>query len=80
MRPSFRSSLTGDRCCWPSALFDSPASLAFGTGAGEQQNLFVTNLGWSKKFIPQRTWPGPALVKVDAGAPGRPLHEAIVRD
>jgi len=58
----------------PSALFDTPASLAFGTGAGEQQNLFVTNLGWSKRFIPGGTWPGAALVKVDAGAPGRPLH------
>jgi sugar lactone lactonase YvrE len=57
----------------PSARFDTPASLAFGTGAGEQQNLFVTNLGWMVKFIPERTWPGPALLKVAAGAPGRPL-------
>ena len=57
----------------PSALFDTPASLAFGTGAGEQQNLFVTNLGWMVRFIPQGTWPGPALLKVAAGVPGRPL-------
>ena len=57
----------------PSALFDTPASLAFGTGGGEQQNLFVTNLGWMVRFIPQGTWPGPALLKVAAGAPGRPL-------
>jgi len=57
----------------PSALFDTPASLAFGTGAGEQQNLFVTNLGWMVRFIPAGTWPGAALVKVHAGAPGRPL-------
>ena len=57
----------------PSALFDTPASLAFGTGAGEQQNLFVTNLGWMERFIPPGTWPGAALVKVHAGAPGRPL-------
>jgi sugar lactone lactonase YvrE len=57
----------------PSALFDTPASLAFGTGAGEQQNLFVTNLGWMVRFIPQGTWPGAALVKVHAGVPGRPL-------
>jgi sugar lactone lactonase YvrE len=57
----------------PSAPFDTPASLAFGTGAGEQQNLFVTNLGWMERFIPPGTWPGAALVKVNAGAPGRPL-------
>jgi len=57
----------------PSAQFDFPASLAFGTGAGEQQNLFVTNLGWMKNYISSMTWPGPALVKVPAGAPGRPL-------
>jgi len=29
----------------PSAPFDTPVSLAFGTGAGEQQIRFVTNLG-----------------------------------
>jgi sugar lactone lactonase YvrE len=61
----------------PSAPFDFPASLAFGTGAGEQQNLFVTNLGWMKRFPlippPALGWPGAALVKVAAGAPGRPL-------
>ena len=57
----------------PSAPLDMPASLAFGTGAGEQQNLFVTNLGWMVRFIPRGTWPGPALVKIPAGAPGRPL-------
>jgi len=57
----------------PSAQFDFPASLAFGTGAGEQQNLFVTNLGWMVRFFPGGTWPGAALAKVDAGAPGRPL-------
>ena len=57
----------------PSAQFDFPASLAFGTGAGEQQNLFVTNLGWMKNYISSMTWPGAALVKVPAGAPGRPL-------
>ena len=57
----------------PSALFDFPASLAFGTGAGEQQNLFVTNLGWMVRYVPGRPWPGSAVVKVRAGAPGRPL-------
>jgi sugar lactone lactonase YvrE len=60
----------------PSAPFDTPASLAFGTGAGEQQHLFVTNLGWMIRFIaqPPSPWPGPALVKVPAGVPGRPFH------
>jgi hypothetical protein len=57
----------------PSAPFDPPASLAFGTGAGEQQNLFVTNLGWMVKYLPGRPWPGSALVKVRADVPGRPL-------
>ena len=57
----------------PSAQLDFPASLAFGTGAGEQQNLFITNLGWTKNYVPSLTWPGAALVKVHAGAPGRPL-------
>jgi sugar lactone lactonase YvrE len=57
----------------PSAPFDTPASLAFGTGTGEQQNLFVTNLGWMVRFIPQGTWPGAAIVKTQAGVPGRPL-------
>ena len=63
---------------WPDAYtrapLDTPASLAFGTGAGEQQMLFVTNLGWMSTLVPGPTWPGPGLVKVDAGVPGRPLH------
>jgi sugar lactone lactonase YvrE len=57
----------------PSALLDFPASLAFGTGAGEQQNLFVTNLGWMVRYFPGKEWPGTAVVKVRAGMPGRPL-------
>lgn len=57
------------------APLDTPASLAFGTGAGEQQNLFIANLGWTKDMVPiPRAWPGPGLVKVDAGFPGRPLQ------
>jgi len=58
----------------PSAPFDTPASLAFGTGAGERQNLFVTNLGMMAGIRPGLPWPGPALVKVPAGTPGRPLQ------
>ena len=58
----------------PSAPFDTPPSLAFGTGCGEQQNLFVTNLGWMARIVPVRPWPGPSLLKIPAGAPGLPLH------
>jgi sugar lactone lactonase YvrE len=56
------------------APFDFPASLFFGTGKGERANLFVTNLGIGVLKVPQFTWPGPGLVKIDAGVPGRPLH------
>jgi len=58
----------------PSFPLDSPASLAFGTGAGEQQNLFVTNLGMTAAFTKGKiTGPGKGLTKVPAGSPGRPL-------
>jgi len=59
---------------FPVSPLDFPASLAFGTGKGERTNLFVTNLGLGKVFAPQLPWPGPGLVKIDAGVPGRPLH------
>jgi len=58
------------------APLDTPASLAFGTGSGEQQNLFVTNLGMLSSMpipAPPGGWPGFGLVKVEAGAPGLPL-------
>jgi sugar lactone lactonase YvrE len=57
----------------PIKPLDCPASLAFGTGTGEQQNLFVTNLGWMSVIVPGRPWPGPGLVMIDAGVPGLPL-------
>jgi sugar lactone lactonase YvrE len=56
------------------ALLDTPTSLAFGTGGGEQQNLFVANLGWLSSIFPGPQWPGPAIVKVAAGIPGLPLE------
>ena len=56
------------------APFDFTASLFFGTGKGERTNLFVTNLGLGKVFVPPLPWAGPGLVKIDAGVPGRPLH------
>jgi len=59
---------------FPMSPLDFPPSIAFGTGKGERTNLFVTNLGMGKVFVPQLTWPGPGLVKIDAGVPGRPLH------
>jgi len=59
---------------FPVSPLDFPPSLAFGTGKGERTNLFVTNLGMGKVFVPQLPWPGFGLVKIDAGVPGRPLH------
>jgi sugar lactone lactonase YvrE len=56
------------------AALDFPASLVFGTGKGERTNLFVTNLGMGKSFVPPLPWPGPGLVKIDTGVPGRPIH------
>jgi len=61
----------------PAAPLDFPASLYFGTGRGERMNLFVTNLGLGASRVPlppPLTWPGPGLVKIRAGGPGRPLH------
>lgn len=57
----------------PNAPLDASASVNFGTGKGERQNLFVTNLGVGKLFAPSLPWAGPALVKIHAGVPGRPL-------
>jgi sugar lactone lactonase YvrE len=56
------------------APFDFPASLFFGTGKGERQSLFVTNLGMGVSRVPGLPWAGPGLVKIDAGVPGDPLH------
>jgi hypothetical protein len=27
-----------------------------------------------RSFFPTASWPGPGLVKIDAGMPGQPLH------
>ena len=64
----------GEAELWIRHGLDFPASLAFGTGKGERTNLFVTNLGLGKNFVPQLPWAGPGLVKIDAGVPGRPVH------
>jgi sugar lactone lactonase YvrE len=59
------------------APLDMPNSLAFGTGKGGRQRLFVTNLGWMINYVPQLppglSWPGPGLMKIEAGEPGLPL-------
>lgn len=47
---------------------DFPASLAFGTGKGERQSLFVTNYA-----IGPPGGAGPGLLKVGVGVPGQPL-------
>lgn len=52
---------------------DGPASLAFGTGKGERENLFVSNLGISGLIVAGIPWVGPGLVKITAGSPGLPL-------
>jgi sugar lactone lactonase YvrE len=49
----------------PLLPFDTPASLAFGTGKGGRKALFVTNLGWS--------FANPGLLKIEVDAPGLPL-------
>ena len=59
----------------PNAPLDFPASPFFGTGVGERQSLFVTNLGLGAVVVPPPLpWAGPGLVKIDAGVPGDPLH------
>lgn len=56
-----------------SLLFDGPVSLAFGTGKGERENLFITNLGISGTVVPTLPWAGPGLLKIGVGIPGLPL-------
>jgi sugar lactone lactonase YvrE len=58
---------------YPKDPLDAPLSLAFGTGNGERQSLFVSNGGLLGFFIPGPPWPGPGLVKIEVGVPGKPL-------
>jgi sugar lactone lactonase YvrE len=57
----------------PLAPLDAPFSLAFGTGKGERQNLFVTSSGLVGALAPGLPWPGPGLVKLEIRIPGLPL-------
>lgn len=56
-----------------SPLLDAPVSMAFGTGKGERESLFITNLGISGTIVPALPWAGPDLLKLDVGIPGLPL-------
>lgn len=58
---------------YPDLWLDAPLSLAFGTGKGERESLFVSNGGISGLFAPGLPWAGPGLVKIKVGIPGLPL-------
>ena len=47
---------------------DEPASLAFSTQGGDRQTVFVTNFA----VMPEDGGSGPALLKIEIGAPGLP--------
>jgi sugar lactone lactonase YvrE len=50
---------------------DLPSAIAFGTGAGERQTLFIVNFAISSIFgVPPGE--GPALLSLDAGVAGQP--------
>ena len=49
------------------APLDAPNTIAFGTGKGGRQSLFVTNASFGPPF------PGRGLVKIEAEEPGQPL-------
>jgi len=58
---------------YPVDPLDAPLSVAFGTGKGERESLFISNGGISGTIVPWMTWPGPGLVKIEVGIPGLPL-------
>ena len=58
---------------YPQAPMDACYSLAFGTGKGERENLFVTNSGLVGVLVPGLPWAGPGLAKIEVGIPGLPL-------
>jgi len=49
----------------------NPASLAFGTGKGDKENIFISNYA----VLPPKPTnnKGPAILKIDMGVPGLPL-------
>jgi sugar lactone lactonase YvrE len=50
----------------------NPASIAFGTGKGERQSVFITNFAL---FPPGPDSLGPAVLKYDVGVPGLPIPQ-----
>lgn len=52
---------------------DWPSSVAFGTGRGERQTLFVVNFSIGELFGDNTPRFGPARVAINAGVPGDPL-------
>jgi sugar lactone lactonase YvrE len=58
---------------YPDVPLDAPLSLAFGTGKGDRESIFVTDSGMGGLFFPGMPWPGPGLVKIEVGIPGLPL-------
>ncbi len=52
-----------------SPRLDTPNTIAFGTGKGGKQMLFVTNT----HSVNNPAFSGRGLVKIDAEVPGRPL-------
>jgi sugar lactone lactonase YvrE len=59
---------------YPAApLPDAPLSVAFGTGKGARESLFISNGGISGMIVPGLPWAGPGLLKIEVGIPGLPL-------
>lgn len=52
---------------------DFPTSLAFGTGSGDRETVFVVNFALAPAFGCPAGSGGPALVALDAEVPGQPL-------
>jgi hypothetical protein len=52
---------------------DVPYNVAFGTGKGERESLFISNGGISGMIVPGPIWAGPGLLKIEVGIPGLPL-------
>lgn len=50
-------------------VLNMPASLAFGTGRGDRQSIYITNFS----LLDPEAGIGPAILKVDVGVPGLPL-------
>lgn len=64
--------VTGDVTGLAADGLDFPAALAFGTARGHQKTVFITNFAFID--VPGATDPpGPGIVSLDVGVPGRPL-------